>query len=188
MATKKQIMANRANAQKSTGPKTAEGRQVTSRNAATHGLFARDVVAAGEDRKLFDSLLEALIEEHQPGTITEALIVERIALAFWREKRLARAEKLLMDSTRKAQRLKEEAGLGGSAYSSRHVLIDNDLAGAGLLAIQDQLLIGRYQTMISNQIRQALKDLRDERSLREKTIDAAPYVQIANDADEEPLA
>jgi hypothetical protein len=185
MATKKQIVANQANAQKSTGPKTAEGRQVASRNAATHGLFAKDVVAAGEDQQLFDTLLEALAEEHQPATVTEALIVERIALAFWREKRLARAEKIMMESTRKAQRLQEEAGLGGSAYSSRRVLINNDMAGAGLRAIQDQLLIGRYQTMISNQVRQALKDLRDERSLREKTIDAAPYLQIRNDGGED---
>jgi len=38
MATKKQIMANQANAQKSIGPKTAEGRKVASRNAATHPL------------------------------------------------------------------------------------------------------------------------------------------------------
>ena len=57
-----------------------------------------------------------------------------------------------------------------------------------MLTIQDQLLIGRYQTMISNQIRLALKDLREEKSLREKTIDGASYVEIADDADDEPLA
>jgi hypothetical protein len=188
MATKKQIMANRANAQKSTGPKTAEGREVASRNAARHGLFAKDVVAAGEDRKLFDTLLGALIEEHQPGTMTEALIVERIALAFWREKRLARADKIMMESSKAAASVKLfDFGIGPS-QEPRETVVGNALAENGLLAIQDQLLIGRYQTMFSNQVRQALKDLRDERSLREKTIDAAPYVQIANDAGEEPLA
>jgi len=38
MATEKQIAANRANAQKSTGPKTAAGRARSSRNAFLHGL------------------------------------------------------------------------------------------------------------------------------------------------------
>jgi hypothetical protein len=38
MATEKQIAANRANAQKSTGPKTAAGKLRSSRNAYRHGL------------------------------------------------------------------------------------------------------------------------------------------------------
>ena len=38
MATEKQIAANRNNAQKSTGPKTAAGRLKSSRNAYRHGL------------------------------------------------------------------------------------------------------------------------------------------------------
>jgi hypothetical protein len=38
MATEKQLAANRANAQKSTGPKTAAGRLKSSRNAFRHGL------------------------------------------------------------------------------------------------------------------------------------------------------
>jgi hypothetical protein len=38
MATEKQIAANRANAKKSTGPKTAAGRLKSSRNAYRHGL------------------------------------------------------------------------------------------------------------------------------------------------------
>lgn len=38
MASEKQIAANRANAQKSTGPKTAAGKLKSSRNAYRHGL------------------------------------------------------------------------------------------------------------------------------------------------------
>jgi hypothetical protein len=40
MATEKQIAANRANALRSTGPKTAAGKQKSSRNALRHGLSA----------------------------------------------------------------------------------------------------------------------------------------------------
>jgi hypothetical protein len=38
MATERQILANRANAQRSTGPKTARGKRASSRNAFRHGL------------------------------------------------------------------------------------------------------------------------------------------------------
>ena len=38
MATEKQIAANRANAKRSTGPKTVAGKQRSSRNAYRHGL------------------------------------------------------------------------------------------------------------------------------------------------------
>ena len=38
MATAKQIAANRRNAQRSTGPRSAAGRSVSSRNALRHGL------------------------------------------------------------------------------------------------------------------------------------------------------
>ena len=188
MATNKQISANRANAQKSTGPKTEAGRQVASRNAVTHGLFAKDVVAAGEDPEIYEALLEALKEEHQPETVMEALIIERLALAFWREKRLARAEKLMMDSSKQVVDA-PAFDLGfGDTFEPPSARVENALADAGMLSIREQLLVGRYQTMINNQIRQTLKDLREERSLREKTIDAAPYVQIAKDTDNEPLA
>jgi hypothetical protein len=38
MATEKQIAANRRNAQRSTGPRTAAGKSISSRNAFRHGL------------------------------------------------------------------------------------------------------------------------------------------------------
>jgi hypothetical protein len=39
MASEKQIAASRANAKRSTGPKTAAGRLKSSRNAYRHGLL-----------------------------------------------------------------------------------------------------------------------------------------------------
>ena len=48
MATKAQTKANQQNAQKSTGPQTAEGKNVVSQNAVKHGLFT-DSVIKGEN-------------------------------------------------------------------------------------------------------------------------------------------
>lgn len=61
MATERQLAANRANAKRSTGPKTSAGRFASSRNALRHGL-----ASAAEPRQNIpidiDDLVEALIE------------------------------------------------------------------------------------------------------------------------------
>ncbi len=46
MASENQVEANRRNAAKSTGPKTAQGKQVVRMNALKHGLRAERVVRA----------------------------------------------------------------------------------------------------------------------------------------------
>jgi hypothetical protein len=45
----KKLAANRANAKKSTGPRTPEGKRRSSKNAVTHGMFCNDTVLPGED-------------------------------------------------------------------------------------------------------------------------------------------
>ena len=49
MASVAQVQANRFNAQKSTGPRTPEGKAKVAQNAVTHGLLARAAVLQGED-------------------------------------------------------------------------------------------------------------------------------------------
>ena len=56
MSTIKQIEANRANALRSTGPRTEAGKAASSGNALRHGFTARRVVIEGEDPVLFDRL------------------------------------------------------------------------------------------------------------------------------------
>ena len=46
MVTERQILANRLNALRSTGPRTAEGKAVTRANALKHGLAARTLLPA----------------------------------------------------------------------------------------------------------------------------------------------
>ena len=66
MATEAQISANRQNAEKSTGPRTDEGKAVVSQNAVKHGLFAIKTVVNGEDQALFDLRREAMLGEMRP--------------------------------------------------------------------------------------------------------------------------
>ncbi len=66
MSTQKQIEANRRNAQKSTGPRTPEGRAAVHLNGVTHGLTAETLVLPGEDQSDFAVLLADLEAEHCP--------------------------------------------------------------------------------------------------------------------------
>jgi hypothetical protein len=93
MSSEKQIEANRLNAQKSTGPKTPEGKEAASMNHLKHGLRARTVVltALGESQADFEELCIALQNQWDPRTPTERLYLEEMAVSQWR---LARAERM----------------------------------------------------------------------------------------------
>jgi hypothetical protein len=92
MATEKQFEANRLNAQKSTGPKTPEGRAAVRLNGVTHGLTAETIVLKGESQADFTNLLDSLEAEHDPASPTEEALVVQLAMATWRLRRLYHAE------------------------------------------------------------------------------------------------
>jgi hypothetical protein len=56
MATRRQLEANRANAKRSTGPRSADGKAKSSKNSLAHGLTAQDIVIADEDPEEFERL------------------------------------------------------------------------------------------------------------------------------------
>ena len=92
MATEKQIEANRLNAQKSTGPRTPEGRAAVRLNGVTHGLTAETIVLKGENESDFKALFDSLEAEHDPSTPTEEALVVQLAMATWRLRRLYQQE------------------------------------------------------------------------------------------------
>jgi hypothetical protein len=92
MATIPQIAANRLNALKSTGPKTPEGRAAVRLNGVKHGITAETLVLKGESEADFTTLLDSYAAEHQPATPTGEALVQQLALATWRLRRLYRAE------------------------------------------------------------------------------------------------
>ncbi len=91
MATVAQIQANRLNAMKSTGRRTAEGKERVCRNATKHGLLARDTVIQGEDPAEFEMYREGMLQTLAPAGPVEAMLAERVVGLSWR---LLRAERL----------------------------------------------------------------------------------------------
>jgi len=96
MTTKKQIEANKQNALVSTGPLTAEGKALVSQNAVKHGIFAKDlIITTGdgkEDAQEYKELLDGLILSLNPSGQMECLLVEKIAVDYWRLRRVLRFE------------------------------------------------------------------------------------------------
>ncbi len=90
------IEANRRNALKSTGPKTAEGKANVRFNAVKHGFFSQQIVisskAIGEDPKDLQALLQELRDHYEPANIAEEVQVDTIAVCLWRERRALRCE------------------------------------------------------------------------------------------------
>ncbi len=83
MSTQAQTAANEANAQHSTGPKTAEGKAIACRNNFRHGLAGKWMLLPDEDPTEFEELSESLRNEHQPSSPTETLLVEQMAQHYW---------------------------------------------------------------------------------------------------------
>ena len=97
MPTEKQIHANRLNAQKSTGPKTPEGKAKVSMNSLRHGLRARALILPNENPEQFHQLCDDLEAEWQPQTATELALLEKMAIAQWKLVRAERRETIIRD-------------------------------------------------------------------------------------------
>jgi hypothetical protein len=83
MATKKQIAANRRNAEKSTGPRSVEGKAASSRNALKTGLYCRGIIIGKEDPTKLDELEAAYSAEYAPVTPTERALVDSLIHYEW---------------------------------------------------------------------------------------------------------
>ncbi len=87
MATPNQIRANRENARKSTGPKSALGKRISSRNATRHGFYATSVLLPEEDPEEFVRLGRRLALAYSPCGVLEEEQVRTIIETRWQLRR-----------------------------------------------------------------------------------------------------
>ena len=95
-ASHKQLIANRKNAQNSTGPRTPLGKHTASRNSTRHGLYSRDTVINStnlkESQSEYDDFLQSLVSELAPEGALQFQLVQDIANCLWRQRRAIHAE------------------------------------------------------------------------------------------------
>jgi hypothetical protein len=86
------IESNRKNAKLSTGPRTPEGRTISSKNSIKHGLTSKDVVLASESLTDYQDFHEAMFDSLRPFSKLEETLVIRIVQCAWRLQRMVRTE------------------------------------------------------------------------------------------------
>ena len=98
MATEAQILANRHNAQKSTGPRTVEGKAVISQNAVKHGLTSNQAIIFSENKVDFELYRDEMLAELDPASPMESMLAERIVSLSWWLKRSGRFQNQAIDA------------------------------------------------------------------------------------------
>ncbi len=98
MSSQAQTLANRRNAQKSTGPRTTQGKAAVSQNAVKHGLLTRRDVISSESQADFDLYREHMLAELTPVSPMESMLAERIVTLSWRLKRVCRIQNQTIDA------------------------------------------------------------------------------------------
>src|SRR5260370_36592795 len=92
MPTQAQLNANRLNAQKSTGPKSPEGKAISSLNALKSGIDAWSHIIPGEDPAEFEALAIAFHFHYRPADPTQLALVDTLTSAAGIQRRLRRIE------------------------------------------------------------------------------------------------
>ncbi len=165
MATEAQVEANRANAQKSTGPRTPEGKAAIAQNALKHGLRARAAVLQGEDWEEYTCFRAGMLEELYPDGVQEMELATRIVDLTWRLRRAGRYQdavfealydKYAAEPTAAGARPDPGASVPGDPVLGRMILAD--FSGERVL---ERLLL--YERRIESSLSRAWADLRQLR-------------------------
>jgi len=170
----------RANGAKSHGPTTDAGLARSSRNATRHGLAAEftrgavrrraalppvSLVLADESAADFQRLLNAYLDEFAPTSPLEAELVETMASARWRLRRLANIETTLLTNEMQTSVEDVDRFFGDADLipepDDRLACAFKSLAGGASLH-----LLNRYEGTINRSYAQAFKQLHLLRSLR----------------------
>jgi hypothetical protein len=92
MISEKQLEANRRNAQRSTGPRTDEGKKTSALNARRHNLTGQVTAMTDADRIMHDAFSASIVETLAPEGAMETQLAQRIATDSWRLNRISAVE------------------------------------------------------------------------------------------------
>lgn len=172
--TEQRFTTNRSNALQSTGPNTAEGKAIASRNATRHGLLSAKLFLDEEDPVEFQALYADLANSLNPFGPLELTLVERIAVTMWRQRRLVQAETASLALARQPVKVAKDVSAElGRGYGAE--IKPDDLTAYDQERVQ-------WCRGVMAEI-EGLEEI-DLRSINSK----APlvYAQLVSDAEEEP--
>lgn len=142
---------NRANSQRSTGPRTRAGKLRSSLNALTHGLTGQTVLLPTEDPALLQRHTQEFFDEYQPQGPTERQLVQELIDTSWRINRVPALEADVL--SRAANPPTPEAAIQFDIVDA-HLAIDK---------------LALYSHRLSRQFHKTLEQLREIQAERRQT-------------------
>jgi hypothetical protein len=164
--TDKRIAANRANAARSTGPKTAEGKARSSHNATKDGLHVSVVTLRNEDPEAFDAAVRTYAARMKPADDMELDMIIEMVAAIWRTRRSAAIETRMLN-------LEMENHTTGPSGIDRTTRAFDDLSTTPKLR-----LIRRYEQQFSTTHSRLLRDFKTLRAICPANPALAPTVNL----------
>lgn len=182
----------RINGAKSHGPVTPEGKARSSANSRRHGLTA-SVLIDGESDEDFQLLLADFMGQFQPHTGVEADLVEVMAIARWRLRRLHAIETNLFEQEMVRHRKEIKANFKEIDQEGRMAFVFQKMGDTS----NSLILMIRYEGPLNRSYDKALKHLLQLQSTRQsrppgprlgsfRIFDSDPVTPTGVDAEERP--
>jgi hypothetical protein len=156
-----------------TGPKTAQGKEIASRNSFKHGFASQDIVIPGlEDPAEWEELRDSIFESLGPVGGLEANLAERAAAQIWKLRRIERwntqnitraVENVVRSAEREAEEIEEAIDEGLlEEYRRDEILTPEqilDKQRMAMMATEHSLgLVMRYEAHLHRQLLQTLHE------------------------------
>ena len=153
-----QRVANRANAARSTGPRTDEGKERSRRNALKHGLTGAGIVLPHEDEAVVTARFADFAADLRPEGGVAHFLTRRLALLSVRLDRAA-----LHESATLTERIEELDRSGGEKAK----VLEVDPAAAARAQFDtspDAILARRYEAATERAFFRTLKEIRQTKT------------------------
>jgi hypothetical protein len=155
------LAANRANAKKSTGPRTPEGKQRSSLNGTRHGILAQVIVLPKEDMDAYNKFTSDFAAALNPVGTVEVQLAHACADIQFRLHRISAAEHNLF-----ALGHEENGGNWSTGESESHAALT--FADTLRRSKDPVATITIYEQRLSRRLLQTLNQLRDMQAERRK--------------------
>ena len=116
MPSLKQLEANRRNAQKSTGPRSVEGKAASSQNALKSGIDAKAQTLPGEKPEALEALAAEYYDRFRPATPEARHLVDTLVSNEWLLRRFRRIEVQILKHEMEAAYRLDAKNPEGHAY------------------------------------------------------------------------
>ena len=151
MSSIRRIVSSRINGALSHGPTTALGKRRAQLANMRHGLLSKCVVIESESDEVFDMVLDQHLEYFKPKNAIEEGMIEDIACAYWRLRRVMAIETTMLNKNVRRQDENDELDRLEQAF-------------AGLSDTSKFDVLNRYETRLQRTYQRALRNLQNLRS------------------------